>query len=85
MVVQGTGGPTAHVLISCDLHKERQVSEELRNVDGVDGVWNVSGAYDIVARVHSDTRELLKHTIAWKIRAILHVRSTLTLISSTTS
>lgn len=72
----------AHVLISCDLNKEDKVYHALKDVDGVLDVSNVSGAYDIVARVKSSTPESLKHIIVWKIRAMLHVRSTLTLTST---
>ncbi len=72
--------PMAHVLINCDLYKCEEVSDSLRNVKGVTDVRSVSGAYDIVASVQSDTPESLKRTIVWKIRSMLHVRSTLTLL-----
>ena len=38
------------------------------------------GAYDILAKIESDTVEKLRETITWKIRKIEKIRSTLTLM-----
>ncbi len=72
---------TAHVLINCDLGYEEQIIEELKHISDVKEVHGTFGAYDILAKVESDTVEKLKETITWKIRKIQKVRTTLTLLA----
>jgi len=43
-------------------------------------VHGTFGAYDILAKIESDTVEKLRETITWKIRKIEKIRSTLTLM-----
>jgi len=70
----------AYVLINCDLGYEEQIIEELKHISDVKEVHGTFGAYDILAKVESDTVEKLKETITWKIRKIQKVRTTLTLL-----
>ena len=44
-------------------------------------VWEVYGAYDLVARVEAETVERLKETVVSEIRQLDNVRSTLTMIA----
>jgi len=71
---------TAYVLINCDLGYEEQIIEELRHLSDVKDVHGTFGAYDILAKVESANVETLRKTIMWKIRKIVHVRTTLTLM-----
>ena len=71
---------TAFVLINCELGAEEFVISELNSIDGVIEVHGTFGAYDILAKVQSDQVESLRETITWKIRKILKIRSTLTLM-----
>ena len=71
---------TAYVLISCDLGYEEQIIEELKHISDVKEVHGTFGAHDILAKVESDQISTLRETIMWKIRKIVHVRSTLTLM-----
>ncbi|HII04962.1 MAG TPA: Lrp/AsnC family transcriptional regulator [Nitrosopumilus sp.] len=71
---------TAYVLINCELGAEEFVISELNSIDGVIEVHGTFGAYDILAKVQSDQVESLRETITWKIRKILKIRSTLTLM-----
>ena len=71
---------TAYVLINCDLGYDEQIIEELKHVSEVKEVHGVFGAYDILAKVESDSVENLRETLMWKIRKIDNVRSTLTLM-----
>jgi len=71
----------AYVLINSDLGYEEQIIEELRHISDVKEVHGTFGAYDILAKVESDTVEKLKETITWKIRKIQKVRTTLTLLA----
>jgi DNA-binding Lrp family transcriptional regulator len=49
-------------------------------LEGVKEVHGTFGAYDILAKIESDTVEKLRETITWKIRKIEKIRSTLTLM-----
>ena len=71
---------TAYVLINCDLGSEEAVISELKLIDGVIEVHGTFGAYDILAKVESSLVEKLRETITWKIRKIIKIRSTLTLM-----
>jgi len=71
---------TAYVLINCDLGFEEQIIEELKHLSDVKEANGIFGAYDILAKVESDSVEHLRDVITWKIRKLNRVRSTLTLI-----
>ncbi len=70
----------AYVLINCDLGCEKAIIDELEHLDNVKDAQGVFGAYDIVAKVESDSAEHLRDIVTWKIRKLNRVRSTLTLI-----
>ncbi len=72
---------TAYVLINCDLGFEAEIIDELKHLANVKEVHGVFGAYDILAKVESDSVEKLRDTITWKIRKLSRVRSTLTLMA----
>ena len=72
----------AHVLINCDLGYEEALIQQLKELEGVKEVLGTFGAYDIIAKVESDTVEKLRETITWKIRKIDKIRSTLTLMET---
>ena len=71
---------TAYVLINCDLGCERAIIDELKLLANVKESHGILGAYDILAKVESDSVESLRDTITWKIRKLNRVRSTLTLM-----
>ena len=71
---------TAYVLINCDLGSEEFVILELKAIEGVVEVHGTFGAYDILAKVEASIVEKLRETITWKIRKIVKIRSTLTLM-----
>ena len=71
---------TAYVLINCELGSEEAIIQQLKGLDGVKEVHGTFGAYDILAKIESDTVEKLRETITWKIRKIEKIRSTLTLM-----
>ena len=71
---------TAYVLINCDLGSEEFVISELKSIEGVTEVHGTFGAYDILAKVQAKLVEKLRETITWKIRKIVKIRSTLTLM-----
>tara|TARA_B110000438_G_scaffold297073_1_gene342855 strand:+ start:120 stop:359 length:240 start_codon:yes stop_codon:yes gene_type:complete len=71
---------TAYVLINCDLGAEEFVISELKLIEEVVEVHGTFGAYDILAKVEASLVEKLRETITWKIRKIIRIRSTLTLM-----
>ena len=68
------------MLINCDLGSEEFVISELKSIEGVIEVHGTFGAYDILAKVEAGLVEKLRETITWKIRKIVKIRSTLTLM-----
>ena len=74
--------PTAFIMVNCDLEieSEQKAINKLKNVQGVIDVNEVTGVYDIVVKITSDTLESLKEIITRDIRTIDVIRSTMTLI-----
>jgi DNA-binding Lrp family transcriptional regulator len=74
--------PTAFVMVNCDLEieSEQKAINKLKNVQGVIDVNEVTGVYDIVVKITSDTLESMKEIITRDIRTIDVIRSTMTLI-----
>ena len=71
---------TAYVLINCDLGFDAEIIDEIKQLKDVKEVHWVFGAYDILAKIESDSLEHLRDVITWKIRKLNRVRSTLTLM-----
>ena len=71
---------TAFVLINTEIGSEKEVLDEIRKIDAVKESYITYGVYDIVAKVSADTMYNLKEIIAWKVRLIDKLRSTITMI-----
>ena len=69
----------AFVLINCELGSEEHIITELKTMSDVKEVQGTFGAYDIIAKVSSESVEKIREVITWKIRKIEKIRSTLTL------
>ncbi len=48
---------TAYVLINCELGSEEAIIQQLKGLEGVKEVHGTFGAYDILAKIESDTVE----------------------------
>ncbi len=70
----------AHVLINCDLGFEAEVMNQLKAIKGVSEARCVFGAYDVIAKIESSSREGIRNVVTSKIRKMDHVRTTLTLV-----
>ena len=46
---------TAYVLINCELGSEEAIISQLKGLEGVREVHGTFGAYDILAKIESDT------------------------------
>ncbi len=69
----------AFVLVNTDLGSEAGLQSELKKVEGIVGVHQVYGVYDVVVEVEAESDQKLKEIIFSRIRTLKHVRSTLTL------
>jgi len=72
--------PRAFVLINVESGSEEEVLDEIRKTEGVEEAYYSYGVYDIIAKVKADSMEKLRDTVTRKVRTIVRVRSTLTLI-----
>ena len=70
----------AYILINCELGSEESIIGQLKSINGIIEVHGTFGAYDILAKIESDTVDVLRETITWKIRKVERIRSTLTLM-----
>lgn len=69
----------AFVLINTSLGTEDVLQSELRKVEGIVGVYQVYGVYDMVAVIEAESEEQLKDIVFSRIRSLKYLRSTLTL------
>ncbi len=69
----------AFVFLNCDVGKDQGIISELKDISGVSRAIGVSGIYDIVADVSSDSDEGLAKTVR-KFRSLANIRSCLTMI-----
>jgi DNA-binding Lrp family transcriptional regulator len=72
--------PKAFVLINVESGSEEEVLDEIKKIEGVEEAYYSYGVYDIIAKVKADSMEKLRDTVTRKVRTIIRVRSTLTLI-----
>ena len=72
----------AFVMVNSDLGSEDDLQSELKKVDGVVGVYQVYGVYDMVVEVEAESDQKLKEILFSRIRSLKHVRSTLTLTTT---
>jgi DNA-binding Lrp family transcriptional regulator len=71
----------AFVFLNCDIGTEPTILNQITDISGVSGAVELSGVYDIVAKVSEESREDIAKSVR-KIRAIANVRSSLTMIAS---
>jgi DNA-binding Lrp family transcriptional regulator len=72
--------PLAFVMIVAETGRESEALDELKKIEHVKEACLTYGAYDIVARVETETKEKLKEIITGKVRRLDSVRSTLTMM-----
>ena len=70
----------AYILINTETDVEEEFMEEAKDIEGVTEVTSVYGIYDFIITVEADTMEKIKEIIAWKVRKIKDVKSTITLM-----
>jgi len=69
----------AFVFLNCDIGKDKGIIAEMNDISGVSRAIGVSGIYDIVADISSDSDAGLAKTVR-KFRSLENIRSCLTMI-----
>ena len=70
----------AYVLLNSDLGKDSQVQSSLNEISEVKEVYAVYGVYDFIVKLEMDTMDELKDVITNKVRRIMNLRSSLTML-----
>jgi DNA-binding Lrp family transcriptional regulator len=71
----------AFVFLNCDIERRPATVSEIGNISGVSEAVQVSGVYDIVAKVSEESREDIAKSVK-RIRAMDNIISSLTMIAS---
>ena len=69
----------AYMLISCEMGQEQSLRTKLLEFPEVKGCTVTYGSYDMVAEFEADSSEQLNRVIAFDIRRLENIRSTITL------
>ena len=69
----------AIILVNADPGKDRAVAQGLKKIKGVEGVYLVSGLYDVVATVRGESSEEILGTVYDQIRRLAGVRGSHTM------
>ena len=67
--------------MNCDIGTEPDIIREISGMSGVSEAVQVSGVYDIVAKVSDESRKDITKLVK-KIRAVANIRSSLTMVVS---
>ncbi len=70
---------SAFVFITAESDESQLALEGLRKLDAVEEVYLARGAYDLVAKITSDSMEHLREDVLKQIRSLSSIKSTLTL------
>lgn len=73
---------SAYVLINTELGQEPSVFKALESVSEVVESHQVYGVYDIIVKVETESMEELKEILHQRLRRMVGIRSTLTMIVS---
>ena len=72
----------AFVLVSTEVGQEQDVAAEVKRIPGVREAHVVYGLYDVIVELEGDDQEAIRSVVFSKIRALSHVKSSLTLVVS---
>jgi DNA-binding Lrp family transcriptional regulator len=76
---EGAEMTTAIVLVNADPGKDQKVAKELKKIKGVEGVFLVSGLYEVAATVRGESSEEILQTVYQKVRRLAGVRDSHTM------
>ena len=69
---------SAYVLIQTQVGKVAHVAEALSDLDGVESAEDITGPYDVIARIQAPGLDQLGRLVASRIQAVDGVTRTLT-------
>ena len=69
---------SAYVLILTEVGKVAHVAQALGDVDGVQVAEDITGPYDIIAKIHASSLDRLGRLVASRIQAVDGITRTLT-------
>jgi DNA-binding Lrp family transcriptional regulator len=72
--------PTAYILLNTEIGAETQVRLALKEIAGVEEVYNLWGVYDLIANVKAESIEELKGIITNEIEKVSNIDSKLTMV-----
>lgn len=72
--------PTAIILFTCESGYKFSLADDIRKIPGVVEASIISGGYDLIAKVTSDTMDAVKEIIRSRIKDLKGIRTTLTLL-----
>lgn len=70
----------AFVLVTAETGFQGEMLKKIKAIPEAQEAHIVSGVYDIIAKIETETMQDLKDTISWKIRRLDKVHSILTMI-----
>jgi len=70
----------SHVLISCQIGTEIFVSSQIKKMKGIKRIERITGDYDLIVELESNSEEQLKKIVGSRIKNIDRIRSILMLI-----
>ncbi len=68
------------VLVNCEIGKEREILEKLKNVPEVTEAYLLYGVYDIIIKIEGESNDKLREVMLSKVRRIEGIKSTLTMV-----
>ena len=71
---------SAFVLMNAELGQETQIVNELKKIPQVREVYPVYGVYDVLMVIESGSMEELREAITTRVRKLVGIKSTLTMI-----
>jgi len=66
-------------MINTNVGTETVLAKDLKKIEGIVGVYQVYGAFDIVVVIEAESDEHLRDIVFSRIRMLKYLRSTLTL------
>ncbi len=73
---------TCFILIRVEAHKEDEVYDALALVKQIEGIREVFGEYDMIARIEAKNLKEMRSIIISRVRSVPGVLATTTLITS---
>ena len=74
----------AYVMLNCDLGKEDEIMEQLRELEQVVDVFETIGTHDMLVKLQAENFEKVREVVSRNIQQLKNVRSTSTLIKQET-